>query len=51
MDLMKRAIDSERGRELCGGRFATKDPMFGNICHNKRLNRCKHPVKSSIPGR
>jgi transposase len=38
-DRMKRAIDSERGRELYGQRFATVEPVFGNIRHNKRLNR------------
>ncbi|MEW5873531.1 MAG: transposase [Chloroflexota bacterium] len=36
---MKQAIDSERGRELYGGRFATVEPVFGNLRHNKRLNR------------
>jgi hypothetical protein len=35
---MKQAIDSERGRELYGGRFATVEPVFGNIRHNKRLD-------------
>lgn len=39
MDLMKRAIDSKRGRELYGRRFATVEPVFGNIRHNNRLNR------------
>ena len=38
-DKMKQAIDSERGRALYGGRFATVEPVFGNIRHNKRLNR------------
>ena len=38
-DLMKRAIDSERGRALYGGRFATVEPVFGNIRHNKGLDR------------
>lgn len=38
-DRMKQAIDSERGRQLYGGRFATVEPVFGNIRHNKRLNR------------
>ena len=38
-DLMKRAIDSERGRTLYGGRFATVEPVFGNIRHNKGLDR------------
>ena len=38
-DRMKRAIDSERGRVLYGGRFATVEPVFANLRHNKRLNR------------
>lgn len=36
---MKRAIDSERGRRLYGGRFATVEPVFANIRYNKRLDR------------
>ena len=36
---MKRAIDSARGRQLYGRRFATVEPVFGNLRHNKRLNR------------
>ncbi len=36
---MKQAIDSERGRRLYGGRFATVEPVFANIRHNKGLNR------------
>lgn len=38
-DLMKRAIDSPEDRALYGRRFATVEPVFGNIRHNKRLNR------------
>ena len=38
-DLMKRAIDSEEGRRLYGQRFATVEPVFGNLRYNKRLNR------------
>jgi len=38
-DRMKRAIDSDEGRRLYGQRFATVEPVFGNIRHNKRLNR------------
>jgi transposase len=38
-DLMRRAIDSERGRALYGGRFATVEPVFGNLRHNKGLDR------------
>jgi transposase len=36
---MKRAIDSERGRKLYGRRMATVEPVFGNLRHNKRLDR------------
>jgi transposase len=38
-DRMRQAIDSERGRRLYGGRFATVEPVFANIRHNKGLNR------------
>ncbi len=38
-EIMKRAIDSERGRRLYGGRFATVEPVFANLRHNKGLNR------------
>ena len=36
---MKAAIDSERGRTLYGQRIATVEPVFGNLRHNKRLDR------------
>ena len=36
---MKERIDSEEGRRLYGQRFATVEPVFGNIRHNKRLDR------------
>nr|WP_301103305.1 transposase [Propionivibrio sp.] len=36
---MQQAIDSEEGRRRYGQRFATVEPVFGNIRHNKRLNR------------
>lgn len=38
-DKMKRALDSEEGRARYGQRFATVEPVFGNLRHNKRLNR------------
>lgn len=37
-EIMRRAIDSERGRALYGRRFATVEPVFGNLRHNKGLN-------------
>ena len=36
---MKRKIDSPEGRCAYGRRFATVEPVFGNIRHNKQLNR------------
>ena len=38
-DRMKRAIDSEEGKARYGRRFASVEPVFGNIRHNKRLDR------------
>jgi transposase len=37
--IMKQAIDSPRGRQLYGRRFATVEPVFANIHYNKGLNR------------
>ncbi len=38
-DRMKKAIDSEEGKARYGQRFATVEPVFGNLRHNKRLDR------------
>jgi len=38
-ELMRRAIDSAKGRQLYSQRIGTVEPVFGNIRHNKRLNR------------
>ena len=37
--LMKRAIDSARGRSIYSHRIATVEPVFANLRHNKRLDR------------
>jgi hypothetical protein len=39
VERMKRAIDSPEGRALYGQRFATVEPVFGNLRYNKGLNR------------
>ena len=39
LERMRQAIDSDRGRQLYGRRFATVEPVFANIRHNKKLNR------------
>ena len=36
---MKKAIDSPEGRARYGRRFATVEPVFGNIRYNKGLDR------------
>ena len=38
-DQMKVRIDSPEGQAKYGRRFATVEPVFGNIRHNKQLNR------------
>ncbi len=47
---MKQKIDSEAGRALYGGRFATVEPVFANIRHNKRLNRFTLRGKTKVDG-
>ncbi len=37
--IMKQAIDSERGKALYGRRIATVEPVFANLRYNKRLER------------
>ena len=49
-DRMKQAIDSERGRQLYGRRFATVEPVFGNLRHNKRLNRFTLRGRQKVDG-
>ncbi len=36
---MRRRIDSPKGRAAYGRRFATVEPVFANLRHNKKLNR------------
>ena len=36
---MRTRIDSDEGRKHYGHRFATVELVFGNLRHNKRLNR------------
>ena len=39
LKLPKKAIDSPEGRARYGRRFATVEPVFGNIRYNKGLDR------------
>jgi hypothetical protein len=45
---MKKRIDSEQGRQLYGQRFATVEPVFANIRHNKRMNRFTLRSKTKV---
>jgi transposase len=45
---MRQAIDSTRGRQLYSQRIGTVEPVFGNIRHNKRLNRLNHRGYSKV---
>ena len=49
-DRMKRKIDSERGREMIARRFATEEPVFGNLRHNKGLNRFTLRGRQKVDG-
>jgi len=39
VEVMKAKIDTDLGKQMITRRFAAVEPVFGNICHNKRLNR------------
>ena len=47
---MKQRIDSDQGRAQYGGRFATVELVFGNLRHNKRLNRFTLRGKTKVDG-
>jgi transposase len=47
---MKRKIDSPLGREMITRRFATVEPVFGNLRHNKRLSRFTLRGRTKVDG-
>jgi transposase len=47
---MRARIDSEVGRRLYGQRFATVEPVFGNLRHNKRLSRFTLRGRTKVDG-
>lgn len=49
-DRMKRAIDSDAGRRRYGRRFATVEPVFGNLRANKRLDRFTLRGRAKVDG-
>ena len=38
-DWMKHRVDSDRGKVIYGHRMSVVEPVFGNLEHNKKLNR------------
>jgi len=49
-DRMKVKIDSAKGKEMITRRFATVEPVFGNIRGNKRLDRFTLRGKNKVDG-
>ena len=47
---MKRKIDTERGRQMMARRFATVEPVFGNLRYNKGLNRFTLRGRQKVDG-
>ena len=49
-DRMKERIDSPTGRQMIARGFATVEPVFANLRHNKRLNRFTLRGKPKVAG-
>jgi hypothetical protein len=49
-DRMKAKIDSAAGKHMIAARFATVEPVFGNLRHNKRLNRFTLRGRAKVDG-
>lgn len=49
-DRMKTRIDSHIGREMIARRFATVEPVFGNLRHNKGLDRFTLRGREKVDG-
>jgi transposase len=47
---MKRKIDTDKGREMIARRFATVEPVFGNLRYNKGLNRFTLRGRQKVDG-
>ena len=47
---MKERIDSDTGRRLYGDRFSTVEPVFGNLRHNKGLDRFTLRGRQKVDG-
>lgn len=49
-DQMKAKIDSDTGKRMIAARFATVEPVFGNLRHNKRLTRFTLRGRAKVDG-
>ena len=49
-DKMKAKIDAELGRRMITQRFATVEPVFGNLRANKQLTRFTLRSKKKVDG-
>ena len=49
-DRMKAKIDSAAGKHMIAARFATVEPVFGNLRHNKRLHRFTLRGQAKVDG-
>ena len=50
IEKMKTRIDSPTGQQRIGQRFATVEPVFGNLRANKRLDRFTLRGKKKVDG-
>jgi hypothetical protein len=50
LDKMKKIIDSEEGKALYGRRMHTIEPVFANICSNKRLDKLSLRGEKKVTG-
>ena len=47
---MQQRLDTPEGREQYGRRFATVEPVFGNVRFNKRLDRFTLRGRTKVNG-
>ncbi|WP_230969197.1 transposase [Nitrogeniibacter aestuarii] len=47
---MKQRVDSAQGKRMIAARFATVEPVFGNLRHNKRLTRFTLRGRTKVDG-
>nr|WP_018227527.1 transposase [Methyloversatilis universalis] len=49
-DQMKQRIDADKARQMIPARFATVEPVFGNLRHNKPLSRFTLRGREKVDG-